>query len=117
MILKYESTQITLRSPDYGDTESLELGVTSATLKSGVPITHRVTTWPREETLSCVSHLVSDTELNELNTFLFNTKGLEIELFYLDEWWDGFVVSEAQTFTESNNNYYNVSFEFQGERR
>lgn len=114
MKLKYLSQEIILSEPDHGDTEILELGITSDQTFGGIFKSMRDSDWPRDKTITCVAHV---NDPNDLIDFLFETKGLEIEMYYLNEWWTGFIISDAQTIITKRDCYYDVSFDFQGERQ
>lgn len=109
------STEVTLRNPQFGNTNRLNFMRIKTTTRGGTLLVFADPQWPKEQTFSLQIAGLSKTQVDDLQTFLKLTLGKEIGLVdHESRRWKGFITTPNMDVTQIGRHAYSVNFEFEG---
>jgi len=110
-----ESGQITLRSPDLGNTEQVGRGQYIGRLRSGEIVSVHDTDWPQVRKRVFSFSVITEAVIDDLRTFLSTTAGLKIRIIdHLDNAYDGYITTPTnEIITVKDTCSYSINFEFE----
>lgn len=107
---------VTLRDPDFGDTDVIESRRIQRKNRGGDLILFRDPIWPRTETLNFEFSFLSKLQLNQLLLFIEETLGQEITLVdYNGRSYNGIITTPSGELSQAGREDFKAKFSFQVE--
>jgi hypothetical protein len=110
------SSEVILRKPEMDNRDRNAYTRVNHETRGGKIIVYADPTWPTVRTLAVTIIGLTETQVDELQSFMQDTLGQEIGL---TDWegrlWKGFIPNPNEPATQDGRNMWTVSFEFQGE--
>jgi hypothetical protein len=107
---------ITLRNPDFGNTESIESRRIQRQTRGGDLITYRDSRWSKTIIIGYKITILSETELYKWQTFLRVSLGKLCTLVdYEGRTWQGVILTPNDETSQPAREIYSAGFQFQGE--
>jgi hypothetical protein len=109
-------SEVTLRKPEMDNRDRNAFTRVNHETRGGKVVVYSDPTWPTVRTLAVTIVGLTETQVDELQTFMQDTVGQEIGL---TDWegrlWKGFIPNPNEPATQDGRSMWTVSFEFQGE--
>ena len=110
------ATEIVLRAPELDNRDRNAYTRVNNETRGGKLIVYSDPIWPKVRTLALTIIGLTESEVDDLQTFLQDTVG---QLIGLEDWegneWQGFITHPDEVATQDGKNRWTVSFEFEGE--
>ncbi len=117
LTLTFGTETITLRSPDFGNTDSRELRRISRKTRGLDMIVYRDPVWPKTNIQTYNFSYIKRDELMKLIGFLDRSLGKNVTLVdYMEHEWTGVIITPSTAIAEAARNNFTVQLQFQGVR-
>ena len=115
VIYSLESNSLTLKNPEYGDTEQIVKKKTVNDTRGLVAKVFRRDIWPAYRKLVYEFKGMCEDRVQPILDFVKQTQGLEIELLdYNDRIWKGVISNPDLKIRQDHNDNYHTTIEFEG---
>lgn len=114
LTLSYDGTNLVLRNPTIGNTESLQYQRINRTSRGGTHLVFADPSWPKQKVLRLqVDAIKNKTELTD---FLNDSLGQQIQLLdHENRTWQGIITNPDTAITQIGREVYSVTLDFEGE--
>jgi hypothetical protein len=110
------TSQVYLRAPEMDNRDRNAYTRVNSETRGGELIVYSDPTWPKIRTLAVTVVGLTETQVNELQTFMNSTLGQEVGL---TDWegrlWKGYITNPNEAATQDGPQRWTVTFEFEGE--
>jgi hypothetical protein len=116
IILTQGSRSVTLRNPDFGDTDTIESRRIQRKNRGGDLIMYRDPQWPKTETLTFEFSYLKRTDLMSLLEFIKATLGQNVVLTdYNGRTFTGIIITPSEELAQAGRENFTAKFSFQVE--
>lgn len=113
--LSYEQYSITLRNPDFSNTEDLEISRINRKSRGGDLLMFRDPIWPVTQNLNYKFSFLKQSDLNNLLHFMDLTLGQTVTLVdYEGRTWTGIIITPGSEVSQPERQDFAAQFQFQG---
>jgi hypothetical protein len=112
--LSQGSLSVQLRSPDFGNSDSIEIRRISRTTRGGQLIIFRDPQWPKTRTFKVKFSYLKQSDLDNLLDFIYRTVGQNVT--YTDHdgrSWTGIILTPGEEVSQPGREDYSAQFTFQ----
>lgn len=110
------SLSVTLRNPDFGDTDAIESRRIQRKSRGGDLILFRDPMWPKTETFTFEFSFLSRPKQMQLLQFVIETLGQEVTLVdYNGRSFNGIITTPSEELAQAGRDNYTAKFSFQVE--
>ncbi len=107
---------LTLRNPDFGDTDAIEARRIQRRTRGGDLIMFRDPQWPKTETLTYEFSYLTQQNLTDLSVFIQETLGQDIMLTdYNGQTYTAIIITPSEELVQSGRHNYTTRLTFQVE--
>ncbi len=113
--LTYGTTSITLRNPDFGNRETLDIRRISRKTRGGDLVVYRDPDWPKIDTVIYKFSYLFPDDQTRLRSFMKLTLGVDVTMLdYEGRTWTGVITDVTGDFSQEERENYVVGFKFEG---
>ncbi len=113
--LTYGVVSVTLRNPDFGNTESLDIRRINRKTRGGDLVCFRDPAWPKADTIEYKFSYLKEDDLGKLRSFMKLTLGLDVTLLdYEGRTWVGVITDVGGNFSQEGRQDFVAGFKFEG---
>lgn len=114
---QYQEIDFQLKSPEFGDTDTLEFTRINRRTRGNEIIVYRDTMWPSAQTLNMTFTLLDDVTKEKIFNLINRSIGKNIDFWDHEGFhWRGFITNPDMSVSDDSKNRKTVQLLFQGEK-